>query len=89
LKKRKEAEERNRIYRKNKDILDKLKSVEEKIKILEKNKAAIESQLCNPIILKDSKKVKTLMINLKKYNLELNNLTKSHKKLTLKINEIK
>jgi hypothetical protein len=30
LKKRKEAEKRNRIYRQNKDILDKLKSVEER-----------------------------------------------------------
>ncbi|MBA7498359.1 putative ABC transporter ATP-binding protein YheS [subsurface metagenome] len=88
LKKRKEAEERNRIYRQNKDILDKLKSVEEKMKVLEKNKAAIESQLCNPIILKDSKKVKTLMIDLKKYNQELATLTKTRKDLILEIKEL-
>jgi len=89
LRKRKEAEERNRIYRQNKDILDKLKSVEEKMKFLKESKANIEAQLCDPVILKDSKKVQTLMIDLKKYNLELNNLTKSRKKLTLKISEIK
>jgi ATP-binding cassette subfamily F protein 3 len=88
LKKRKEAEERNRIYRENKDILDKLKSVEERTKEAEKNKVAIEGQLCNPIILKDSKKVQSLMIDLKKYNQELATLTKTHKDLILKINEI-
>ncbi|MBA7536230.1 hypothetical protein ES705_28493 [subsurface metagenome] len=88
LKKRKEAEERNRIYRQNKDILDKLKSVKEKIKILEKNKILAESQLCDPVILKDSKKVQTLMIDLKKYNHKLTTLTKTHKDLILKIKEI-
>jgi len=88
LRKQKEAEERNRIYRQNKDILDKLKSVEEKIKILEKDKAAIESQLCDPLTLKDSKKVQTLMIDLKKYNHELAALTKTHKDLILKIKEL-
>jgi hypothetical protein len=88
LKKRKEAEERNRIYRKNKDILDKLKSVEEKIKFLEENKADVESQLCDPIILKDSKKVQNLMINLKKSNHKLTTLTKTHEDLTQKIKEI-
>ena len=88
LKKRKEAEERNRIYRQNKDILDKLKSVKEKIKFLEKNKVAIEGQLCNPIILKDSKKVQNLMIDLKKYNQKLKTLTKTRKDLILKIKEL-
>jgi len=88
LKKQKEAEERNRIYRQNKDILDKLKSIEEEIKILEKNKVAIESQLCDPLVLKNSKKVQNLMIDLKKYNQELAALTKTHKELNLKIKEI-
>ncbi|GAH50129.1 unnamed protein product, partial [marine sediment metagenome] len=88
LKKRKEAEERNRIYRQNKDILDKLKSVEEKIKVLEKNKVGVESKLCDPVILKDSKKVQNLMIDLKKYNHKLTTLTKTHKQLILKIKGI-
>jgi len=89
LKKQKEAEERNRIYRQNKDILDKLKSVEEKIKFLEGNKIIVESQLCDPLVLKDSKKVQNLMINLKKYNQKLKTLTKTHKDLIFKINKIK
>jgi len=88
LRKQKEAEERNRIYRQNKDILDKLKSVEEKIKFLEKNKAATENQLCDPTVLKDSKKVQTLMIDLKKYNQKLATLAKTRKELSLKIKKI-
>jgi ATP-binding cassette subfamily F protein 3 len=87
LKKRKEAEERNRIYQQNKDILDKLKSVEEKIKVLEGNKADIESQLCDPIVLKDSKKVQNLMIDLKKYNHKLATLTKIHKQLIFSLSK--
>jgi len=85
LKKQKEAEERNRIYRQNKDILDKLKSIEEKIKFLKENKVSAESQLCDLVILKDSKKVQNLMIDLKKYNQELSALTKTSKELNLKI----
>jgi ATP-binding cassette subfamily F protein 3 len=88
LKKRKEAEKRNRIYRQNKDILDKLKSIEEKIKFLEKNKADAEAQLCDPAVLKDSKKVQNLMIDLKKYNQELATLTKTREDLTQKIKGI-
>lgn len=88
LKKRKEAEERNRTYRQNKDILDKLKSIEEEIKFLEKNKADAEAQLCDPTILKDSKKVQNLMIDLKKYNQELAALTKTREELKLKIKEV-
>jgi ATP-binding cassette subfamily F protein 3 len=89
LKKQKEAKERNRIYRQNKDILDKLKSIEERIKVLEKNKAATENQLCEPTVLKDSKKVQNLMINLKKYNQELATLTKTFKNLIQNIKKIK
>jgi ATP-binding cassette subfamily F protein 3 len=89
LKKREEAEERNRIYRQNKDILDKLKSIEEKIKVLQENKTTAEAQLCNPVTLKDSKKVQTLMIDLKSYNQELKTLTKAHQDLTKNIKEIK
>jgi len=38
------------------------------------------------VILKDSKKVQNLMIDLKKYNQELATLTKTHEDLILKIN---
>jgi len=88
LKKRKEAEKRNRIYRQNKDIMEKLKSVEKKIKVLEENKTNTEVQLCDPAILKDSKKVQFLMIDLKKYNREIKTLTKTREELNLKIKEI-
>jgi ATP-binding cassette subfamily F protein 3 len=88
LKKREEAEERNRIYQQNKDILDRLKSVEEKIKFLEENKTYTEAQLCDPLMLKNSKKVQNLMIDLKKCNHELAALTKTHKDLILKIKKI-
>jgi ATP-binding cassette subfamily F protein 3 len=83
LKKLEEAKQRNRIYRQNKDILDKLKSIEEKIKVLKENKTTAEAQLCNPVTLRDSKKVQILMINLKSYNQELKTLTKIHEDLTL------
>ena len=89
LKKQKEAEERNRIYRQNKDILDRLKSIEEETRVLEKNKVDAESQLCNPAVLKDSNKVRSLMIDLKKYNQELKTLTKTHKDLNRNIEKIR
>jgi ATP-binding cassette subfamily F protein 3 len=87
LKKREEAKQRNRIYRQNKDILEKLKLVEEHIKTLKENKANTEAQLCDPVILKDSKKVQSLMINLKKCNQELTTLTKIHKQLIFSLSK--
>ena len=87
LRKKKEAEERNRIYQENKDILDRLKSVEAEIKLLEKNKVGAENQLCDPIVLKDSKKVQNLMVDLKKYDQELANLTKIHKQLVFSLSK--
>jgi len=87
LRKKKEAEERNRIYQENKDILDRLKSVKAEIKLLEKNKVGTENQLCDPIVLKDSKKVQNLMIDLKKYDQELAALTKIHKQLVFSLSK--
>ena len=58
------------------------------MKVLEGNKAEVESQLCDPLVLKDSKKVKNLMINLKKSNQGLKTLTETHKDLILKIKKI-
>ena len=89
LRKQKEAEERNRLYRQNKDILDRLKSIEEETKFLEENKTYTEAQLCDPIVLKDSKKVQNLMIDLKKYNQELAALNKTHKDLNRNIKKIR
>ena len=55
------------------------------IKALEKNKVGVENQLCDPLVLKDSKKVQDLMIDLKKHNQELAALTKTHKQLTFSL----
>jgi ATP-binding cassette subfamily F protein 3 len=88
LKKREEAEKRNRIYQQKKNFSDELKSVEEKIKFLEKEKIYTETQLCDPVILKDSKKVQNLMINLKKYNQKLTALSKTREQLILKIKQV-
>jgi ATP-binding cassette subfamily F protein 3 len=87
LKKREEAEQRNHLYRQNKDILEKLKSIEEKIKVLKENKTTAEAQLCDPVTLKDSKKVQILMIDLKSYNQELTTLTKIHKQLIFSLSK--
>ncbi|MCK5768154.1 MAG: ABC transporter ATP-binding protein, partial [Candidatus Atribacteria bacterium] len=84
-KKRKEAEQRNRNYKQNKEIFKTLEVVEEKIKVLEKNKSHTENQLCDPVVLKDSKKVKKLMFDLKKCNHELIALIKTREELNLKI----
>ena len=59
--------------------------MEEKINALEKNKAHTENQLCDPVVLKDSTKVKNLMLDLKKCNHELIALIKTRKELNLKI----
>ncbi|MCG2718770.1 MAG: ATP-binding cassette domain-containing protein [Nanoarchaeota archaeon] len=87
LKKQEEAKERNRLYQQNKDALDKLKSTEEEIRVLEKDKIDAEDQLCDPIILKDSKKVRSLMIDLKKYNQELAALTKTREQLKFSLSK--
>ena len=87
LRKRKYAEGWNRIYQQKKDILDKLKSIEEKIKVLEENKTNTEVHLCNPVILKDSKKVCT-DDDLNKYNQELKTLPETRENLNSKIKEV-
>jgi len=84
-KKRKEAEQRNFIYKQNKEILNQLKVVEDKIKTLEKNKTHTENQLCDPEVLKDSQKIKILMLNRKKYNQEISSLQKKQEELNLKL----
>lgn len=63
--KRLEAEERNRIYRARKKIEEKLSPVEKTIERDEKRKEEISGLLCDPEVLGDSDKVKSLMIELK------------------------
>ncbi|MDD4160298.1 MAG: ATP-binding cassette domain-containing protein [Synergistaceae bacterium] len=63
--KRIEAEERNRIYRKKKNIEDRLSPIEKMIEKDEKRKEEISGLLCDPEVLDDSNKVQSLMIELK------------------------
>jgi len=81
-KKREEAEKRNLIYRQNKEVLKKLKTVEKHIEKLEENKTNLENQLCDPDVLKNSQKIKTLMIDLKKCNQELTDLSQKWEELS-------
>ncbi len=63
--KRLEAEERNRIYRERKKIEEKLIPVEKMIERDEKRREEISKFLCDPGVLGDSEKVRSLMIELK------------------------
>jgi len=60
-KKRIEAEERNRLSRLKKEIQNRIQPVEETISELEKRKNENETLLCDPLVLKDSEKVKSLL----------------------------
>ena len=59
--KRIEAEERNRLSRLKKEIQHRIHPVEETISELEKRKIENETLLCDPLILKDSEKVRSLL----------------------------
>ncbi|MDO9509108.1 MAG: ABC-F family ATP-binding cassette domain-containing protein [Thermovirgaceae bacterium] len=60
--KRIEAERRNLIYREKKKFLDELRPLEEKIERVEKRIGSIDLTLADPATLRDSERVKDLMI---------------------------
>ena len=66
-----EAEARNFLSRKKREIQSRLLPIEDAISQLEKKKSENESFLCDPSILTDSEKVQTLMKELKEINQEL------------------
>jgi ATP-binding cassette subfamily F protein 3 len=66
-----EAEARNFLSRKKREIQSRLLPIEDAISKLEKKKSENESLLCDPSILTDSEKVQTLMKELKEINEEL------------------
>jgi ATP-binding cassette subfamily F protein 3 len=78
---RQEAEERNRRGRIKKDISRELHELEAKIVELEGTKGRNQSLLCDPETLKDSARIKPLMQELKKVELELNGLLPRWEKL--------
>ncbi len=69
--KREEAERRNRIFRKRREIETRLKPVEENIEQLENERESIENDLCKPEILVASNQVSTLQIRLTEIREEL------------------
>jgi ATP-binding cassette subfamily F protein 3 len=78
---RQEAEERNRRGRIKKDISRELHELEAMIVELEGTKGRNQSLLCDPETLKDSARIKPLMQELKKVELELNGLLPRWEKL--------
>lgn len=62
--KRAEAEERNRLYRERKEIEERLAPLEKAIELDELRKEEISTLLCDPKILDNSEKVRSLMIEL-------------------------
>jgi ATP-binding cassette subfamily F protein 3 len=60
-KRRREAEDRNRISRERKKFLDKLASIERSIESSEARRGEIDAKLCDPATLADSPAVQSLM----------------------------
>ncbi|MDR1132759.1 MAG: ABC transporter ATP-binding protein, partial [Synergistaceae bacterium] len=60
-KRRREAEDRNRISRDRKKFLDKLASIERSIESSEARRGEIDAKLCDPATLADSPAVQALM----------------------------
>ncbi|OYD16476.1 ABC transporter ATP-binding protein, partial [candidate division WOR-3 bacterium JGI_Cruoil_03_44_89] len=86
--KRHEAERRNLLYRTGKELNKKLESTGEKINQLEKVKEKNESLLCDPGVLKDPKRIKTLKKEIKVAHKKLNNLYTEWDKLVIMLDGI-
>lgn len=69
--KRMAAAERNKLYREKKAILEKLEPVEGAIENGEARRVEIAELLCDPSILADSRRIQSLMIELKNIETEL------------------
>ncbi|MDD2206423.1 MAG: ATP-binding cassette domain-containing protein [Aminobacterium sp.] len=74
--KRKEAEQRNLLYREKQKIMKHLSPLEEKIEKTEEEKQEIESMLCDPTFLENSQEVQKIMV---RYN-EINALLSQYMK---------
>jgi ATP-binding cassette subfamily F protein 3 len=71
---RRQAEERNRIYRLKKAVLDRMTPIEKAIGAAEDRKRELEEMLCSPQVLGDSSKVQELMLELSETNRRLESL---------------
>ncbi|MGP8155006.1 MAG: ribosomal protection-like ABC-F family protein [Smithella sp.] len=88
-KKRLEAEERNKTYKVMAALEKDLSAVEKKISLLEAEKSVHETALCDPQTHRDSVKIKTINLDLKKINAELENSYKIWTELHAKLEELK
>jgi ATP-binding cassette subfamily F protein 3 len=87
-KKRLEAEERNKTYKARAALEKDLQAVETKISLLEAEKSGHETALCDPQTHRDSSKIKTINLELKKINAELENSYEIWTALHSKLEEI-
>lgn len=86
--KRMAAVERNRIYREKKVVLEKLKPVETAIENHEARKAEISALLCDSEILADSRRVQSLMIELRSVEITLSELYPQWETLSVQMEEM-
>jgi len=80
-KKRREAEERNRIFQARKHILAKLEPVEERISALEAERDGLDRNLCDENMLRNSQKIQALMKRRSEIDQDLDGLMPKWEKL--------
>ena len=83
-----EAEARNQLSRKKREIQNRLLPIEDSISKLEKKKNENEVLLCDPSILADSEKVQKLMKELKEINEELDFFMKKWEIIAKEIDQL-
>lgn len=83
-----EAEARNFLSRKKREIQSRLQPIEDAISKLEKKKSKNEFLLCEPAILTNSEKVQTLMKELKEINEELTVLMQKWESIAEEMDQI-
>lgn len=85
---RREAEERNKIYKKRAPLEKELSALEKKITSLETKKAEHEKAMCDPQMHKDPSKIKTINLELKDINAELEKAYNRWTKLNLTLEHV-
>ncbi|ACZ18642.1 ABC transporter related protein [Thermanaerovibrio acidaminovorans DSM 6589] len=85
---RREAEERNRLYRLRKAVEDRMAPVERAIEEAEGRKSQVESMLCDPEVLSDSALVQELMVELSGLSSSLEGLYARWEELAAELDSI-
>jgi len=87
-KKRLEAEERNKTYKARAELKKELTAIEKSISALETKKSGHEKMLCDPQTHKDALKIRTLNVELKDINLELEKCYNTWTDLNIRLEQI-